>query len=234
MTPRAARLTLAAWIALLAAVVAVLGATGHGALAPPPLSHPHRWGQWLEEREPLVAAFALVRLLAVLAAAQLVTTGVVGTVVRLLRAHRTAAVLDRLTVPALRRLLAGALGLSITSGALAGVARAETGPARPPPTVVMHRLPEAPMDQPPPTAPPVAAVPDGTWSVARGDCLWTIAEKVLTRAWGRPPSNAEVVPYWLRIIDLNRSRLVHPGNPDLIYPGQAFTVPVPGPPSRSQ
>jgi len=39
------------------------------------------------------------------------------------------------------------------------------------------------------------------------------------------PTDAEVEPYWRRLIDLNRSRLVDPGNPDLIFPTQVFDLP---------
>ena len=68
-----------------------------------------------------------------------------------------------------------------------------------------------------------------TWTVAPGDCFWTIAEDVLTQAWGRSPTNAEIVPYWQVLIEANRSALVDPANPDLIYPSQQFEVPPPPP-----
>ncbi len=42
---------------------------------------------------------------------------------------------------------------------------------------------------------------------------------------GALPSDAEVVPYWLSLIQANRSTLADEGNPDLVYPGQVFTLP---------
>lgn len=56
----------------------------------------------------------------------------------------------------------------------------------------------------------------------RGD-----AEATLVQAWGRAPSDAEVAPYWRTMVEMNRAKLVDPGNPGLIYPGQVFVVPAP-------
>lgn len=66
------------------------------------------------------------------------------------------------------------------------------------------------------------------WTVAPGQCFWSIADAALTSAWGRPPTDAEIVPYWSRLVETNRSRLHDPANPDLVYPGQVFTLPSPG------
>ena len=68
-----------------------------------------------------------------------------------------------------------------------------------------------------------------TWEVQRGDHFWGIAEATLTGAWGRPPTDAEVVPYWQQVIEANRDRILPPGDPDLIHPGQQFVVPAPPP-----
>jgi nucleoid-associated protein YgaU/DNA-binding SARP family transcriptional activator len=68
----------------------------------------------------------------------------------------------------------------------------------------------------------------------RGDHLWAIAERTLTSAWGRPPSQAEVTGYWRDVIDANADRLVQLGNPDLIHTGQAINLPdVPADPTPS-
>jgi hypothetical protein len=42
---------------------------------------------------------------------------------------------------------------------------------------------------------------------------------------GRAPTDGEVVRYWTELIEANRSRLVHPTVPDLIYAGQSFVLP---------
>jgi nucleoid-associated protein YgaU len=31
--------------------------------------------------------------------------------------------------------------------------------------------------------------------------------------------------YWVQLVAANTGNLVHPGNPDLIYPGQVLVVP---------
>jgi hypothetical protein len=80
--------------------------------------------------------------------------------------------------------------------------------------------------------PQVSAVDQrGSYVVQRGDHLWGIAEKTLAQAWGHQPTDAEIVPYWQHLIETNRAALVDPGNPDLILPGQKFTIPPP-PPAR--
>ena len=54
-----------------------------------------------------------------------------------------------------------------------------------------------------------------------------MADQVLRRAWGRAPTDQEIVPYWNRLIAANRATLADPANPDLVYPGQTFTLPAP-------
>ncbi|MFP3901545.1 MAG: LysM peptidoglycan-binding domain-containing protein, partial [Acidimicrobiia bacterium] len=65
----------------------------------------------------------------------------------------------------------------------------------------------------------------GEVTVAPGDNFWVIAEAQLAAAWGRPPTDAEIVPYWQELIDRNHDRLVPPGDPDLVFPGQVFVTP---------
>ena len=58
-----------------------------------------------------------------------------------------------------------------------------------------------------------------------------LAEATLAQVWGRRPTDAEVAPYWRTVVEANRRRLVDPANPDLIRPGQVFTLPpTPAPP----
>lgn len=274
------RLRVAALGLLVAAAALALHRAGSGALAPPPLTDPGSWAGWLEEREPVEAALALVRLAALAALWYLAVAAVVGVALRLVRADRLVAVADRLTVPALRRLLvatasvslasamspalvagrgpgpAVAAGVTVAAAAEAPAAPATTvGPATTPttptttggrtePTLTMRLLPAQgeptpvqtepppaqpePGPRPPPPAP--AGVAAGSWTVVPGECFWSIAEDVLAAAWGRAPSDAEIVPYWRVLIEANRATLADPANEDLIFPGQVFTVPPP--PSR--
>jgi hypothetical protein len=226
----------------LAAAGLALMWSGRGALAPPPLAHPGRWPAWLEERGPAVAAFSLLRLVAVAALCYLVAVTVAGLVLRLTGAARMAAVADRVTVAPVRRLLAG-VSLSLAAAVAGPVALVpaalasqpvSTTSTTPPATVTMHLLGpgEVPAALPSVTETPPAVIAPASlttdrWTVKPGECFWTIAESVLHRAWGRPPSEAEIVPYWQRLIAANRSALAHPGDPDLIFPGQVFDVPTP-------
>ncbi|MDQ3642185.1 MAG: LysM peptidoglycan-binding domain-containing protein, partial [Actinomycetota bacterium] len=95
--------------------------------------------------------------------------------------------------------------------------------------VTMHRLGPVDVSQPPavPLAPERDTAAAAQWTVKPGECFWSIADRVLTERLGRSPSDAEIVPYWQRLIDANRHELVQRDNPDLVLPGQGFTVPAP-------
>lgn len=252
------------WAAVLAAVTLALQWSGRGALAPPPLGHPGQWNSWLDGRDPVTAAFAILRLVALACLWYLLVATAAGVVLRLLGAARMVAAADRLTVGPVRRLLAGvSLGLAATTvGAVLGPAAVvpaalasqttsttapsaatstTVGPVGTPSTITMHRLgptdsipapspavPEvSPVSAPPASATPQPAAVAGTWTVQPGQCFWSIAESVLAKAWGRPPTDAEIVPYWNRLIAANGAALVHPADPDLVFPGQVFQVPAP-------
>ncbi|MEG1904893.1 MAG: LysM peptidoglycan-binding domain-containing protein, partial [Bacteroidales bacterium] len=65
---------------------------------------------------------------------------------------------------------------------------------------------------PRPVPPPPPPVQKRGYTVVPGDCLWYIAEEQLGD------------PYrWPEIYEMNRD--VIGGNPDLIYPGQVYTLP---------
>src|SRR5207244_9166465 len=107
---------------------------------------------------------------------------------------------------------------------------AAAAPIRAPvPTVTLYRVDPVP-------TPVVATAPahEPTRTVARGDSFWSIAERTLRDAWRRPPTAAEVVPYWARLVDANRSRLADPARPDLIFAGQVFVVAPPPASPRAQ
>ncbi|MDQ6726554.1 MAG: hypothetical protein M3066_10375 [Actinomycetota bacterium] len=240
------------WLSALAGAVAALQASGRGGLAPPPLAHPDQWQPWLSGREPVVAAFALLRLAGMAAVWYLVAATGVGFLLRFSGAVRMVAVADRVTIAPVRRMLAGTVSLGLAASGLVGVigpaarlpmAFAQSAPPQaataPPGTVTMHQLsPTDPSPAPPvtstppatsnaPKAGPAADSSAGPWTVAPGQCFWSIAEAVLTTHLGRSPTEAEIVPYWERLIDANRSELAHRDNADLIFPGQIFAVPAP-------
>gem|GEM_PF-1038036 len=233
-----------AWVALTVALV-VLHAAG-GALPAPPLGAPSAWSQWVAGRDPVVVAFGLVRLLGLGAAWYSVAVSAVGVGLRLISARHLACLVDRVTVVPLRRLVATTVAVVVSVAPAGTAAHALTSAVAvaatteaPPPTITMHL--ESPADAGPPAPPdaaPPAAAPqvspatttpasDATWTVRSGQCFWSIAESELSRAWGRRPTAAEIVPYWHRLIEANRSALADPGNADLIFAGQVFALPEP-------
>ena len=241
MSRGARLLRLLGWAAGIGAALYGLAASGHGALSPPPLGSPGRWQGWAEQRDPAAAAFAILRLVAVAGCWYLAATTAVGAVLRLLRADVLVAVADRVTAAPIRHLLAGSLTLTLAGiGPTAALAAAAPPPAAAttttstptssPPfpgttvdTITMLRIPPAGAE---PEAAATAQAPvDHQYTVVPGDCFWTIADDLLHGAWGRVPTDAEIVPYWLRLIEANRAELADPGNADLIFPGQVFTVP---------
>ncbi len=228
-----------AWWLVLGAAIATLHAAGR-ALPAPPLDAPSRWSEWMAGRDPVVVAFAVVRLVGLGAAWYGVVVTAVGVILRLSSAPRLATLVDHLTVAPLRGLAAATVAAAISASAW-GATAATAGPtappatvapsatvaAGPPVTITMHRLePSAP---PAPVSPaPVPRAPatgSATWTVRAGQCFWSIAEAELGRAWGRPPTADEVVPYWHRLIEANRGVLADPHNADLVFPGQVFTLP---------
>lgn len=277
----------ALWLVTLVGVGAILHLAGTGDLAPPDWREPSRWIHWIEGVGPIAAAFAVLRLLAAAIWFYVVVATATGVVLRLLHADGLVAVVDRFTVPALRRLLAATLTsvtLAVPPSALAWAAPPAgpgvrsggvtpttapaspgqgAGPTSPPPgdqqrpTLTMRRLPPgstgngadtssaskghtdrgAAVHHDGPSAAPEAPVGDpaapgtsGSWTVTPGQSFWSQAETMVTdvrtaAGSSSPPPDGEVARYWLRLIEANRVALSDPANPDLIFPGQVFTLP---------
>jgi hypothetical protein len=103
-------------------------------------------------------------------------------------------------------------------------------PAEHTPTAVMTRPPatDAPRSSRSPPARasrrPAAAPP--SWTVEAGDSFWSIAAETLAEAEGAP-TDRRVIGYWRRLVEANRGRLLDPGNPDLLVPGQELVLPDP-------
>src|SRR3546814_5286955 len=70
--------------------------------------------------------------------------------------------------------------------------------------------------------------------VEEGDNLWTISEDRLAVDLRRTPADPETAPYWREVIDANADRFVHPGNPNIVHPGQALPLPSTGHELRSE
>jgi hypothetical protein len=107
-----------------------------------------------------------------------------------------------------------------------------TGTTSPPPTTAPPSAPPpvapiVPAVPPAPAAPPPAPAAGATHTVTGGEHLWSIAAARVAGATGKPPvdlSPADIAPYWLRVVELNRHRL-RSGNPNLVFPGEVVELP---------
>ncbi len=143
-------LPLVGWTLALVAGVVLLHSVG-GALAPPPLGGPGQLARWLDQREPAEAAMAVVRLVALGMAWYLLAVTVAGTVARLAGVRTLVRAVDIVTVPAVRRLVTGALGVSMAAAIFTGaggaaVADERSGAPAASTTETMRRLPDAEED----------------------------------------------------------------------------------------
>ncbi len=256
----------ATWVVVLVVVLLGLHRLGAGPLSTPPLLDRSALRLWLDDRDVLVAVFALVRLVALTLAWYLLAVTAVGLAARSSRIATLVRLADRATLPAVRRLLGTVAGIGITASAASLMATDLVPGAHPPggppggpaeSAVVLQRLPgsdDVTLRRLPPGTEDddgsatlrvddgaddgttddtagAAPAPAPEWVAAPGDHLWHIAEAVLADAWSRPPTDAEVAPYWRSLVEANRDRLVDPDDPDLILPGQTFRLP-PAPPPR--
>ena len=67
---------------------------------------------------------------------------------------------------------------------------------------------------------------DDLWVVECGESFWSIARETLLDT--RPQedlTDQQIATYWRVLIEANKERLVEPGNPDLILPGQELILP---------
>ncbi|MBK9181084.1 MAG: hypothetical protein IPM45_16265 [Acidimicrobiales bacterium] len=242
--PRPARAAL--WLLTLGALAAMLLRVGSGGLGAPPASFSGLVA-WVNEGDPALRAVALIRLAALAAVAYLAVATVVVTVAGASTSARARAVARATTSATVRRLLAMALGIGVTAVAIGTGPLGPGAPPRPvaaqvappvdpspPGTALLQLLPPAPqVPATPPSGPPAAPAPTtgstapSTWTVASGEHVWAVAEQVLGRAWGRPPSDVEIVPYWHALIARNADRIPVPGQPDLLFVGTVLALPAP-------
>lgn len=249
MRPGAAR-TLA-WLGTVLGAALALRSAGTDALSAPPLASVAELTAWADDRGPAASAVSLVRLLAEATAWYVLGLSALHGLAGTLRSPTGARVADAVSLPAARRLVHAGLGVGLvaaTTVAPAGADTAERGTARMVPVLVpaaaaatatpgpdrgtatMRPVP-APARPTVTAAPPVipSPVPPSTWRVGPGDSFWTIATEVLADAWGRPPGDREIDPYWRALVERNRPRLVDPDDPDLLHPGQVLELPPPPP-----
>lgn len=118
-----------------------------------------------------------------------------------------------------------------TTSSTTSTTQPPAAPPAAPPTVPPTAAPAPPPAAPTPSTAPAAGAGSGSgsWTVRPGDHFWSAAERSLAQAWGRPPTDDQVAPYWRSLVAANRDRLRDPGNPDLLFPGQVLVVPAPPP-----
>jgi hypothetical protein len=139
---RAARTGLALWISALVVGTALFHAIGDGHLSAPPLA-PSGWSAWAAGRDPLIATFAVLRLLVLALSWYLVGVTSIGVLARVLRAASLIRLADALTLPALRRVLQGALGVSLATAMVVSSVPAPDRAARERSTVTLPAGAEA-------------------------------------------------------------------------------------------
>ena len=171
------------------------------------------------------AGFAAARLLALAAATYLLAATVLN--IAFAAAHL------RVRLPLVPIIVAASL-----AGPVAGMPAFATTTSSSPPAAapsaappVMHRIDTPPAaittttTAPTRAAPVATPAPVDTWTVRHGDCFWTIAAHLTRARVGRVPTNAEIAVLWHRLIDMNRSRLVRPNDPSLLFAGQVLVLP---------
>ncbi|MBT5851524.1 MAG: hypothetical protein HOH36_13910 [Acidimicrobiaceae bacterium] len=211
-------------------------------LASPP-ANPARVVDWWSQVGTAQGAVALVRIAGIATATYVAVVGGLVTLSTLACLPRLARTMARGLPTGIQRSLAGVtiaastLCPSFAASAhtdplptpivLFDIGSADLGPAIVPDeptdsTPVFERVPSA-ADSPNAMAdaPPSA----NTWTVQRGDHLWSVAEATLTdRATdGAAPSKRQVARYWQRLITGNRAAIG--ADPDLIHPGIMLVLP---------
>lgn len=190
--------------------------------------------RWYETVGPASAIVACVRVGAMALAGWLAMAAAVALLAAANPWSGAQAMVDLIAPRSLQRLVHGLAGLSLTAGLAlpapsAGIlgSPSETAalmvradPADGEGTATMHLV-----DAPTPDGP----APEGPVSkrvvVVPGDSFWSIAEEAVRDAGVAQPDDADVARYWRRVIEQNRTTLVDPATPDLIYAGQVFTLP---------
>ena len=143
-------------------MVVALALWWSGKALPPPSSLDEReLTDWLGGTDPVVAAFALVRLAGLAVTGWIAVTGAVSLVVHLSRLRRVRwlrRLIDRLCLPVVRRLVHGVAGVTLTAAAMApGPAGALPTAATPTDLLRPDTATILTIDAPPPLTAPILA-----------------------------------------------------------------------------
>lgn len=147
-------------------------------------------------------------------------------------------ILHPLTLPVVRRVVAGIATVTVSLNAMTAVAQqaptdttivaVEHNSLREEatPTPNLQPLVEVEAEENPCLAeePAGSYIAPLTWLVRPGDHLWKIAGEHLTIVLDRQPTRDEHARYWVEVIDAARP-IIRSGEPDLIYPGEQIPLP---------
>ncbi len=227
------RLRMGAVVALASATLWGLASVGSGPIGAPPIGSWDQAVAWYERVDAAHAVMAVVRLLAMACAGWLLVGAALQLVASPSLGYRSRRLADALSPRVLRRLAHGAVQLSVTAGlALPSVTSAGAAPTDDPPGIAVMEVvgdPGAPVPDTPPVAPaPVETQPPPAADeviVQPGNSFWSLAVETVAEANGAPPTDDQVDDYWRRLIEANRDRLIAPGDPDLLRPGQILVLP---------
>jgi hypothetical protein len=229
-----------------AGVLAALVAVGRRPELGVPVGH---LGEWLRDGDAATVVIALLRWVAVAGAAWVLGSTLLYLVASLSRVPAAVRAVRWSTLPAVRRAIDAACAVSVATTVVLAPTVAGAARASDPPSVSVVRdgrdggIRELPADttttttMPATTLPPVAVIPvapaplapttSAEVVVAEGDNLWVLSARHLAASSGRAVGDvpdAEVAPYWVRVCDTNRDRLVS-GDPDLVFPGERVVLP---------
>ena len=101
------------WVLGLGVALVTLHALGRSDLSAPPLGSLAGVKEWLDGRDTATAAFALLRVVALIIAWYLLVVTVLGLAARLLRSRRLVRLANASTLPAVRRLLGSMAGVGL-------------------------------------------------------------------------------------------------------------------------
>lgn len=131
-------------------------------------------------------------------------------------------------------------GVTLDAAASTVLPASPTGATVPVPMAAMNPDRDRPLTSSPDTSGVTVPVPhlaDGgldalldrgeasvTYTVQRGDHLWSITAGYLAAHLGRTADAEEIAPLWNQVIEMNRD-LIGSGDPNLIFPGERIVLP---------
>lgn len=166
----------------------------------------------------------------------LVVSQLLYTLAVLTRTRWLVDVLHSVTLPVVRRVVAGIATVTISLNTVTAVAQGPTETTivtaeyselrqEATPTPNLQPLVEVETTEPSDIDPPAGSYSAPlTWLVRPGDHLWKIAGQHLRIVLDRPATRDEHARYWVEVIDAARP-VIRSGDPDLIYPGEEIPLP---------